>query len=276
MQSDFPLCEDFIQRFPVEAARVLETLPPRDIATLFNSNLKADIQPLLVAMLPEQVACTMAELELAMAAGLLSGMPPAHAARVFRLLPVAKQGALTDSLTQSFRRRMERFLHYSAVTAGDLMEANVLMLPESLSVGEALKRIEKWEVVVQGELFIVDEQHRMVGALEFGQLFAADHHAKLNKVMQRKVPILSAHASIESLLSHPGWRNRRRLAVVERDNTLVGGLEYAHLQDVAGEVAAVEQGAMPGLFSLLGLYWMSLIQLLDSLFSLSGNRGGRQ
>ena len=95
-----------------------------------------------------------------------------------------------------------------------------------------------------------------------GKLLTSSHHAKMRDIMNRKSQSVFTQASAETLLSHPGWKTRRRLPVVERDNTLVGALDYMHLCDSVDEMETTSsRDPLENMLSLAGLYWLSLAQL---------------
>jgi hypothetical protein len=93
--------------------------------------------------------------------------------------------------------------------------------------------------------------------------------------MNRKTQPISIHATVETLLTHPAWLMRRRLPVVERDNTLSGALDYTSLQDAVGEAGGMaSRDPLENLLSLAGLYWLTVAQLLNSMLGIAGSRKG--
>ena len=276
MQNNYPLSTEFLQLYPIDAARVLEEIAAADVAALFN-DLAAELSaPVLAAMLPDMASSSLQAMESTLAAKLLSEIAPAQAARIYRLLATEHQQIIGKLMSVKVLRRIRHFTNYAALAAGDLMEPNAPMLPEKITVGEAIRRIERFDQVVACEVYVVDEAHRLVGQLELGRLLIADNHAKVKDVMNRRPQPLAAHASAEALLSHPGWQRRRRLPVVARDNTLVGVLDYLRVQELAEHHDRTYPDTGGGLVSLVGLYWLSVIQLLDSLFSMAGTSKGEK
>jgi hypothetical protein len=86
-------------------------------------------------------------------------------------------------------------------------------------------------------------------------------------MVSKKTYSVSVHTKFDKLLSHPGWATRHRLPVVERNNTLVGVLDYARLKEATGERDVSAHDPLDNLLSLASLYWLSLLQLLDSMLS---------
>ncbi len=269
MDAESPLSAEFVRRYPVEAARVLERLSGDDVAALFNAMPPELMGALIASMLPESAALCIQTMEDAAAAKLLVEMPLTHSARIFRMFPKATQQRLGTLLPKKTRHDLQGVLNYGLLSVGNLMDPVVNMLPEEISVAEAIRRIERFHHPASSELYIVDEHHHLQGVIDLGQLLISNHHSRLKDIMNKKSQPLFAHMEIgSSLRQHPGWASRRSLPVVERDNTLIGILAYSRLQDGANFNANHVHLPTDGLLSLGKLYWLCMAQLLNNLFSL--------
>jgi Mg/Co/Ni transporter MgtE len=269
MNADNPLSQEFLLRYPVEAARTLEQVSPQDVAALFNDLPPEVIVPVLTVMLPDVAALCVGKIQPPWAAKLLTEMPVNRAARVYRLLAAGKQNELVGIFPEKTRRRILRFLSYASLSAGDLMDHNVSILPDDLTVADAVRRIERQEHPVGCEIYIVNNSHQLQGATDLGRLLTSDHHIRLRDIMNRTVRPVSAHANAGQLLSHPAWTGQQKLPVVERDNALVGVLEHSRLLEATGEQSVTTYDPLENLLSLASLYWLSVTQLLDNFFSVA-------
>ena len=276
MKVDSPLSKEFLLCHPLEAARALELVSAEHVAALFNDLAAEIVSPVLASMLPNMAAGCLTRMEAPTAAKLVTEMPVTHAARIYRLLQPAKQEELSSHLSDKTQRRLRRSLDYSSLSAGDLMDPNVIMLPDDLTVADAIRRIERHSHAVSCEIYVVDSSHHLLGVIDLGKLLTSSHPVRLRDIMTRTVRLVPAHASAENLLSHPGWATRRKLPVVERDNTLVGVLDYMRMQEATGESAVGNHDPSQNLLSLVSLYWLSMIKLLDSLLSTAGTNKGEQ
>ena len=255
----------------------MEQLSADDTAALFNEKSAEIVAPVLVAMLPTFAAACVAKMDSAAAVKLMAEISITAAARIFRLLPPQTQETLSAALSSKTRKRIRRILDYSSLSAGDLMNPNVNMLPDDLTVSDAIRRIERYRQSVSCEVYIVDSAHRLLGAVELGKLLTSRNHVRLRDIMKRKARPVSVHASSEKLLAHPGWAEGQRLPVIERDNTLVGVLDYKRVRETVAPESSRSDDSLENLMSLTGLYWLSMTQLLDSLFSQNEtNKRGRK
>lgn len=277
MKTDNPLTREFLLHYPEEAARVLEQLSDKHLAALF-SELPAQMTARVMAfMLPIKAAAAQEFLQPLNAASMLAELPVSSAARIFRFLSESQQQQVSAQLGKKTLAQIQRYLDYQPESAGALLDSAVDMLPENLTVTEALRYIERLEHSIKNEIYIVDSRHQLVGMIELGKLLAVNRHARLRDIMSHKTQAISAHTSTATLLSHPGWNTRRRLPVIERDNTLLGALDYSHLQASVGHLdKAQSSDPLANLLSLFSLYWLSVAQLLDSVLSAKVSNKGEQ
>lgn len=276
MEVDNSLSREFILNYPSEAARVLEQLSIEHVAALFNELPVEQIVPVLIAMLPRNAAACIEVMPLAKVVRLIAEMPIAVAARLYRFLSRAYQEDLSGSLSEKKRRQLQRYLMYPSSSAGSLVDSEIDLLPENMTVNEATRHLKQFDHPVRFGIYIINDKHQLVGIVDPGKLLISDLHARLKDIMMHKVQSISAHVDYESLLQHPGWRSHRRLPVVERDNTLVGTLHYTRLQEAVGNLdARTDINTVNGFLSLAGLYWLSLAQFLDGILSIRSDKGGR-
>lgn len=276
MNVDNSLSREFLALYPVEAARVLEQIKKEDAAAFLVKMPSENVTPVLEAMLPALAAACLGSLEAVQAAKLLQSIPGSAAARIYRLLSPEKQNELASQLSKKYVKRIRRILDYASLSAGDLMNPNVDMLPDSLTVGDAIRRMEQYRKSVKCEIVIVDNNHRFLGVVDLSKLLTSKQQTKLNELMSRSVRSVSVHATAEKLAAHPGWKGRQRLPVVEADNTLVGIIDYARVKEIVEREQGVVLEPTGNIMSLAGLYWLSMVQLLDSLLNIAAIRKGDQ
>lgn len=269
MKVDNPLSKTFMVDFPQDAARILEQVPLSHVAVLLEL-IPESVSPVICAMLPGRIAACIEIMSEAPAVKIMSNIPVASSSRIFKLLSTTKQQVLMSHLTPRDAQKILRFIDFSSATAGAILNSVVNMLPQSLTVAEAIRRMEASHSLVDGDLYIVDESHKLVGVLNPAVLLVTNHHLRLKEIMKRKTYSVSVHAMKEALLEHPGWKNRLSLPVVDRDNTLLGVLDYSDLKESLGDARSVTPfDPLDGLLSMMSVFWKAIGQLLDSLFSIS-------
>lgn len=262
-------------RYPLQAARVLEQIASVDAAAFLQGSEPNIAKHVVAAMFPNIAASCLANMNAQPAAKLLNEMPVSNTARIYRLFNKEKQQELSKFLTSKNRTRIKRLLSYASLSAGELMNPNVDMLLENFSVADAIRRIEQYQRSVKCEIFVVDYAHRFLGIVDLGKLLIAKQNTKLRDIMSREIRPLSVNMSSDRLISHPGWVTRQRLPVLDSDNTLLGILDYSRVKQVSGHESELPQDPMENLVSLASLYWLSSIQLLESLLSINVKKDRR-
>ena len=255
--------------FPLDAARVLEQVPLQHVVALFE--LTSDYNsPVICAMLPARVASCIEIMPEVLAVKLISDMPAASSSRIFKLLSESKQQVIFSKLRPRDAQKLIRFIDFSSASAGAILNSVVNMLPQSLTVAESIRRFESSHSLVNDDLYIVDDSHKLVGVLNPAVLLISNHHLRLKEIMQRKTYSVSVHAVKESLLQHPGWKKRLSLPVVDRDNTLLGVLDFSRLKESLADTQSFTPfDPLDGLLSLMSVFWKTMGQLLDVLFSMA-------
>ena len=278
MKIDNPLSREFLTRYPAEAAQALESVSVEYVAAFYCELPPQLVASVMVFMLPQITATCIEAMPPMTAAKFLTELPVSSVVRIYRLLVQDKQNEILEHLPENTRSQLRRHLAYPDESVGALLNPKVDMLPVNITVADAMRRIERLDHAISCEIFIVDEQHHLMGSIELGKLLVASNQAYIRDVMERKAQQVSIHTPAQSLSLHPGWMNRRRLPVVERDNTLLGTLEYSTLQGAMGERRPDSiHNSLGGLSSLASLYWLSMAQLMDSVLDLAqSNRREKQ
>lgn len=277
MRTDNPLTREYLLNYPVDAARILEQVSAEHVAAMFADMPVKTSAAAMACMLPEKAVACLQAMTTISAAKLLTELPVSFAARVYRLMPVQMRNEVSASLSERSRKHIQRFIKYPPASAGYMLNPVVDMLPAEITVAGAIRAIERFKRSAGCDLYIIDEAQHLVGMIEIGQLLKSNRRLRLRDIMNRKTHRISAFAEADTLLTHPGWVVRRSLPVVDRDNTLVGSIELSRLQEVYGDIEDDEKAdSMETLLSFAGLYWLTVAQLIDSVFSIAAsNRGER-
>jgi magnesium transporter len=270
MKVNNPLTCEFISSYPSEAARVLELVSTEYVADFFNELSEKTGGQVVASMSPEIAAAVLEKMDIIPSANLLAEQSISSAARIYRHLPLEKKNTLFSALSKNFQKLLLEQLYYPQASVGRLLDARIDHLPDGLTVADAIRRIERLGRPVNCEIYITNDTHQLVGVIELGKLVTSGHGKRLREIMNRKTQSISAYATAESVLSHPGWDGRRRLPIVERNNVLIGVLNYTSLTNFLGESGAfTKREPMDNLLSIAALYWLSLAQLLDSILNIT-------
>jgi magnesium transporter len=264
---DLAVATRFLENHPEEAAAVLERVSFSDAAALLSeldpklaaqalARLSASLAvDCLRSMHGEKVATVLAEVPLELAARLLRRAEEDVRERWLTMLPA--DGA------EQLRRR----LRYPPGTAGALADPLVLALPADLPVGEAQKQLRRSAERAYYYIYVVDRDHRLVGALDIRELMLAPAKDALDGVMHRDPVRIPASSDLPTITAHPGWRELDALPVVDSGGVFMGIVRHRTLRQMTGLGTGPGQGelAVRTLVSLGELYWAGLSAFLAGL-----------
>jgi Mg/Co/Ni transporter MgtE len=87
---------------------------------------------------------------------------------------------------------VQELLQYEADTAGGMMTTELIALPASLTCAEVLERLRSLasEVELIYYLYVVDDEHRLLGVVTIRQLLLAAPQTRLDEIMLRDLVTL--------------------------------------------------------------------------------------
>ena len=234
-----------IQRYPGEAAHLIEQLEPADAATALLQH-GADIYGALFDHLSLSTAQTLFDsLGEDDAVVVLNQLHPRRAAELVGAEPPARRKALLERIDCELHEHIELLLRYPNGTAGALMDPRILRLYESMTVEQALNRLREQRtslrpVRARRILYIVDDLDRPCGMIEIQDLALAASAEVLSRFMQPLATWAEAHEERESLVEKLEEHQISSLPVVASTGELLGLVRYETLVAVAREDAVAD------------------------------------
>lgn len=235
------------------AVALIESLRPPDQADLFGELPPEDQDALLPRLDVEDSAAILEELEDAEAAELasrldtealariLDEMEPDEAADLLGDIPPAQALQALSAMEEA--DEVEPLLAHPDETAGGLMTPPTVTLRQEMTAEEAIAYLRALapdsETVYY--LFVVDEEHRLVGVISLRQLVVAPPTARIREIMDPEVIHIHASADQEEaarlmsrygLLALPVVDDEDRLLGLITHDDLVGVLEDEATEDI--------------------------------------------
>ena len=282
MELESRLLNAFTDAHPAEVARVLESLPVADAAEVMGELPFDRLAELLAWLAPPLAASSLDLIELNKVAAALSATRHDVAATIIRAMGPERRSRVIESLSRAARKATKNLLRYSQDTAGSLMDSQVLALAETVSAGDAVKRLIGAAKHALHYVYVVSEDQNLVGVVNLPELMAARPDQLLGLIAVRPVESVSARARWQVIVAHPAWTRFHALPVVEAGGRFVGVLRYASLrklQDRLLDTGLQDHGTQTA--SALGeLYGLGLRGLLESAAAIvigsnEPDRGGK-
>lgn len=251
---NLPLAERFVATQVAAAARELELQRAERSAAFLLAISREQAAAVLMQMLPAYAARLLAQVPLDIAGELLRAGNSNQVAAILRLAPRERRGRLLGHLPEQTALRCRIKIAHAADTVGAWMEADNLLLPASVSVGDALKRIAAADNIGDGSRIpLVDEGRKLVGVVDIGELLRARRGQPIEQLMRPPDGLtVQTRTSLRSAFAHEGWNRTDSLAVLNQQGQPVGILRHATLRRALR--GAGDEAALAGDTSPLGVF----------------------
>jgi magnesium transporter len=244
--------EELVESGDLEALdRFISMLHPADLAALFGVLPKADwprvVSRLSIARvsdlmeeLPDHLRDDLAEhLKPDQLTEAIEEMASDDAADVLADLPAPLARDLIEALPQEDRRDVETLLKYPEDSAGGLMQVELVSVRESATVDQTIEavRANADDVSTFHFVYVVDDDHRLVGVLNLGALLLAPPDRVIGELMTRNVRMVHPEVDQENVAQMFQRYDLVALPVVDDRGRLLGRILHDDAADVLEEEA---------------------------------------
>jgi magnesium transporter len=240
------LVQDYIQLFPDEAAREVERLPTEEAAGLLERQDPARSAELLGRIPTGPAAEILATMSEAAAAPVLAALEPVTAAALLaRLDDEARQRRLAP-LDPALAKELTDLMSYPSDVAGGLMDPRVTAFRGSATVREALARIRGLANRRIQDVFVVDEEGRLAGAISLQDLALAEPGSPLASLAPGEPVRVQAMAPREDVVAIAEAGRVASVPVVDLGGRLLGVIRHGDLVTATQEEVSADLQTMVG------------------------------
>lgn len=172
---------------------------------------------------------------------IIARMSPDDAADVLSELPPEKATEIIEQISDvETRVDLKQLLLFEDDTAGGIMSTDYLSLFARMSVGEALIQLRQMYEDLEEDIYdiyVVDENERLVGRVTVKELFTVDPKAQVESVMDTDVPKVTTATDQEEAAELVGRYDLLTLPVVDDAGRLCGIITADDVIDVLREEA---------------------------------------
>lgn len=254
------LALQYMQQQPVDAAALLEGLPPSDVAAVLASAPVATAAGVLENLAPSAAGRCLQQIGDGTRRLIVSELPASAAASILRRLPrTVQEDALTD-IPERVRGSVLRALRYPALSAGALADTHVPVLRDDSTVSQAIRSLRETGGRVPSSVFVLNRSERVIGSVTAGRLLIASPDAKVRELGLD--PVQAAPATVPAALVGAEEEYRgRHVAVVDSSGAFVGVLSDRVVQDAANRRPSSPAIHLAASFG--ELYWLGLCSILS-------------
>ncbi len=185
----------------VELAEIMEDLDIYERRALFKSLDEASQRKLFAELATQEKQDLVEHMEDKEAATLLANIPADEATDLLVTLPKAKIGRLLRFMETKQSKKLGKLLGFEKNSAGGLMTTEYLFLSQNAFVRDALQLIKDNanQPVNVYHLYVVDDQHRLVGATSARQLLVASPEAPIIETIHPRKIFVRTDDSMEEV-----------------------------------------------------------------------------
>ena len=229
-QTDTILVEQFLTNHPRDAARIIENLKTAEIVQLLNTmpeklagravshlNIDTSVHYLQMISIEKTVA-------------IIDTLPFDFVSLLIKRMPKDIQEKLLELISPETASFLNITLNYPEETIGAMMDPFVFTLCEDITVGEAMKRLQKQTEFNLYYIYILTSDHKLTGVLSITEIFRSKATQVLSSVMTKKVVKILVDIHYKLILKHPGWQDFHVLPVVDNNDIFQGIIEYSVLR----------------------------------------------
>jgi magnesium transporter len=233
----------FVRLFPQDAARHLESAPVSAVARLIASDAPPHGVAVLERLASNVAADVVLELPHEVAVRLVAAADPVRAVAILSWLDAARRESILGALDPGQARDLRAMAQYPPETAGRLMDPRVVTVRRDATAGEALARLRGARRRQVSDVFVIDEDGRLVQRVPVQDLAIAPAGESVQTVAAAS-PAVAATASAAEVVEQMTDRRLASLPVVDFDGRLLGVIRHDMLvkaaqQDVAADIQAM-------------------------------------
>ena len=224
---------------PSEIARLLESLPPRERALVWEM------------VDPEQEGDVLVELAEEVRDGLISGMDTERLiaategmeiddlADLVADLPEALAAQVLRSMDEQDRERLSQVLSYDENTAGGLMNVDIVTVRPDVTLDVVLRYLRARGDIPDGTdtIYVVNRNNEYLGSLFLSRVLVNDPQETVARVMSTDVMPIPAHTPSAEVVWEFENRDLLSAPVVDENYRLVGRITVDDIVDVIREEA---------------------------------------
>lgn len=231
---------------PADLGQILTELDPHQREALFKALDRATQAGIFVELDSKMQLDLLAELDTRVALELMEHLPTDEATDLLSAMNRRDADRLLMQMDNKRSQTLSNLLEHRSDSAGGLMTTEMTLLPETITVTEAIERLKavtrKTETIYYA--YIVDESQHLLGMVTLRTLLLADPLQPLSQVMTTKPVHVHVNASAKEVAYVLDKYNFLAVPVVDDDRVIQGIIT---IDDVLSLVISATWGEKTGL-----------------------------
>ena len=240
------LARSLLRSDPDEAARAVESARDAETADLLASEAADVTAALLRRLTPDRGARVLAALPSEVATAQLGLLNPGRAAAMLARLDAEQRERLLGTVPPELALELRELASFPEETAGALMDPRVTSFRPDTRVRDVLRRLRRFRSRRIQDLFLVDAEGRLAGAVPLQEAVLASPETTLGSLSNGLPPSLLSVASREEIVETFEEHGVASLPVLDVEGRLLGVLRQREIVTAAREQATASAVTMVG------------------------------
>jgi magnesium transporter len=240
------LIQGYLQQYPREAAKLVDSLPPEDAIRYLQAEPSPTAANVFLGLNPDFAAELITEMEGDLFRALFTTIDPARGAALLARLDESAIENRVALLPEQLAREYQELLGYPLDTAGCLMDPRVTAFRTDQTVEEVLRRIRSVRDRRILDICVVDDEGMLLATLPLQEIAISEPKSRLGEMIHGQpasIHVMSPREEVVQLLEE---KRLASLPVVDLDGKLLGIIRYDAL------VTAAQQEATGDLQTMFG------------------------
>lgn len=229
--------EEILNRLKKEERRYLFNLLPTELASEVLSELDTPVVTQLLKNLSEEKISSFVD-----------QMESDDAADILAELPEEKVRKVLDGVPEEVSQEVKELLVYQEDTAGGIMAAEFVALPENATVNETIEKIREMRDEFDDlyNIWVIDENERPIGIVSLTDLVLAKGYTTLREIMDVDVRPVDVNSDQEEVANLFKKYDLVSAPVVDENMRLVGRITVDDIVDVLEEEGSEDLAYVAG------------------------------
>ncbi|MDH3458960.1 MAG: CBS domain-containing protein, partial [Gemmatimonadota bacterium] len=223
------LTRRFSELYPNEFASLAETLQAKDIAELLQQSPAADAAFLFDRLRPDAAVDVLDMLAPAVFRALAPDLDPVKTASVLARLDPDRRSQLMADLAQETAEELTALMAYPSDSAGGIMDPRATTFRPASTVRDAIKRLRRLGKKRISDVFLIDDDGVLVGAVPLQDLVTAESGDRLEDLRQPGVVSIQAIAPRDEVIELFESSKAASVPVVDFHGRVLGVVRQAGL-----------------------------------------------
>lgn len=220
----------FFSEEPEAAARKLDLMESTDAAEILHKVPVSVASKVIFAMLPSTSASILEASSSDFNRAVFQSLELADIAAMLRYVKDVNRKAMIELLPKSRQALCKLLISYPENTVGTLIETNVLVIDNQMTVSEAMLRIKKQTHFDTHEVLIVNNKRKIIGKTSVFDLIRASASSPISALISSAVTTVNGLSDVSTVIELDIWKKTDTIAVINRRNEFIGVLRHFDLR----------------------------------------------